>query len=799
MRDDHDLTQKKSLSPERQFIEQERRLDFFKPDDASSNPLPAALKPEKSKNVEILSHKRRAISLMAKAASQTQKLIEEEADRGTGFVLIPVFLGAGILFYHGLSFEPALQPIFFALVVLSVLAFVLRQHRLVMMLFIASILSIGGLTLAKIETERHATKMLGSEVTTRLTGRIVKAEPSDRGRARLWIDIISTERPKLRHAPDRVRITARGDWSKFEPGLQVKALVRLFPIAGPLRPGGYDFSREAYFDGFGANGFAMGKVSIIPEKHVSTHLRSLGDVIESLRLKLTTRVYRAIEGSIGNANAAVAAALVTGVRGGVPDDVAEALRRSGLAHILAISGLHMGLIAMTMMVTLRALFALFPAWSDRWPAKKIAAAAGFLTATCYLLISGGSVATIRSYIMLSVILLAILAGREALTIRNVAIAAIIILVLYPHEIAGPGFQMSFAATAALIASYRIWAQWRSTAKQFVPNHGLIDQLRARFGGFFGGIILSSVVAGLATLPFAAYHFERVAPYSLLANLLAMPLMSLMVMPAALLGAITIPFDLDGPIWRLMGVGNGWVIESAKYTASLPGPDAVGILPFGFAISATFAIVTLTAFQTRIRYIALGLMLIAGLFVMKPRPILVATIAENAGLVAVKWGVGQSLAFDKMRPNGFLSDNLMRTFIANDRLKPVSHADMSLNTLSKLTQSTSNKNENGAFQCNEDVCLIALPDGKLLGVAETMEAAKTLCKVVNVLIIREASKLKACKAKEAMTVTAVRLARLGAAQIFINKQRDDDEKQSEFQVRHTLASLDRPWHQSRQFS
>ena len=191
---------------------------------------------------------------------------------------------------------------------------------------------------------------------------------------------------------------------------------------------------------------------------------------------------------------AFAAAIMSGDRSGMSQVTLANLRSSNLAHLLAISGLHMGLLTGFVFAVLRVAMVLIPSVGLRWPVKKIAAFGALLAAGGYLALSGGNVATERAFTMVAVMLVAIMLGRPALTLRAVAMVAIVILVLQPESITGPGFQMSFAATTALVfvfkylryANWQHWPRW---------TRGAVS------------LVISSFVAGLATAPFAAAHFN----------------------------------------------------------------------------------------------------------------------------------------------------------------------------------------------------------------------------------------------------------------------------------------------------
>ncbi len=230
-----------------------------------------------------------------------------------------------------------------------------RTRRLLQLAFIVALIVVLGVSFAKLETWRAGTKVLGGEISTRLTGRVELVEHQANGRTRLTIDVIATERPQLRYAPERVRVSARKIPVDIVAGSEITGIVRLRPPTGPVRPDSYDFSFESYFDGIGANGFFLSGPDLVETPAAPGPMARFSASVENVRAALAAR----IRNRIGGVEGEIAAALVVGVRAGIPEAVNEALRRTGLAHILSISGLHMALVAATIMGTLRAGFAVF--------------------------------------------------------------------------------------------------------------------------------------------------------------------------------------------------------------------------------------------------------------------------------------------------------------------------------------------------------------------------------------------------------------------------------------------------------
>ena len=335
-------------------------------------------------------------------------------------------------------------------------------------------------------------------------------------------------------------------------GTFIEVKARLNPPLRPLRPGGYDFSRDLYFQRIGATGFVHRRDQ---DRSIRPRRRALwlryATFIEGIRDAIDRRIRAAVPGDAGS----IASALITGKRDAISAPVNDAMYISSLAHVLSISGYHMAVVAGVVFFVVRGLLALSPALAMRHAIKKWAALAALIAAFFYLLLSGAEVATQRAFIMTAIVLVGVMVDRAALTLRNLALAALGVMLFAPEAVVHPSFQMSFAATLALIAAYERGLPW-SVA-------GADTSLGARVA-LWGGreivaLILASLVAGLATTPYAAYHFHRLAPYGVLANLLAMPIVSAWVMPAGLLALVALPFGFDAPLWKLMGLGIDWMI------------------------------------------------------------------------------------------------------------------------------------------------------------------------------------------------------------------------------------------------
>jgi len=552
---------------------------------------------------------------------------------GRGFLWLPVAFGSGIAGYFLLPREPLLGALLAVAMVLTVLAWRIRSQRfwspvLVMMAAIAI-----GAFAANWETDRLAQPRLEREMTVRVSATVIDVAARPGGAQRLTLTDIRFARSKA-VPPDLIAVTARKFVGLPAAGQRVRLTARLIPPSGPVQPGTFDFARLAYYRGIGAYGFAYGAVTVLDPATLST-VEQLQSYISQVRQTIAVRIRGSLEGEAGE----VAAALIVGDRGGISENTVQALRRSGLAHILAISGLHMALVAGTLFWVLRALLALNQTLALKYPIKKWAAAAALLVAAIYLVLSGAGIATQRAFIMTAVALAAIMLDRPALRLRSVAVAALIVMALAPHSIMEPGFQMSFAAAVALIAAYEVLAatRWRS---RLVAGRGF------GFIGtgllYFSGIALTTLIAGLATAPFAAYHFNQVAPYGLIANALAMPIVSIAVMPLGLLAMLAAPFGLDPMVFAAMGQAIEGVISIAHMVdAWMEGGGTIARIPPLAPIAITCGLLWLSLWTARWRLMGLAAILVG--LVIAPLAQKPQILVNQAGsLVAVRGHTGQLL-------------------------------------------------------------------------------------------------------------------------------------------------------------
>ena len=567
-----------------------------------------------------------------------------QCQRGWLFCWVPVCMATGIGVYFLLKVEPAGWV--YSLVGLGGLCLAgvaLRAEHAPCgggwaALFWGAALVAFGFCLAGYRANSVAAPVLSYRYYGPVEGRVVKIDRSASDAVRITLDKVRLAKIPPERQPPRVRISLHGPVAEVQPGQRVMTTANLSPPGGPVEPGGYDFRRQAWFDRLGAVGYTrVAVLTVVPAELGRAGLR-----VYALRMQLSQAVQKALGGDIGG----VAAAITTGDRSGIDRPTMDALRASNLAHLLAISGLHMGLLAGFVFGSLRLGLAAIPWVALRWPTRKMAAVGALVAGAIYLALSGGSVATERAFVMVAVMLVAVLFDRRAISLRAVALAGFVVMVLRPETILGPGFQMSFAATVALVAVFGTLRD-RGITLAGNPLKGAL------------ALFVSSAVAGAATAPVAAAHFNAIAVYGLAANLLSVPVMGTLVMPAAVLAAVLTPVGLGWLGLELMGLGLRWILFIANSVADLDGARR-------FVVSPPWEVLPLIAggmlfvilWQGRARFIGLAPVALAFiLWTQSERPTVL--VADTGGLVGAMTDQGRALS--RERGSGFVA----RVWLEND--------------------------------------------------------------------------------------------------------------------------------------
>jgi competence protein ComEC len=635
--------------------------------------------------------------LARRIAQRVREGVAVEAGPGRLVPWLAITYGCGIAVYFAADREPAPWAVSLLLAATVVTAFLCRHRPVAFPLAVGAAAIAAGLATATIKRAIIAHPVLAAPVwNAEVAGFVEMREERERS-DRIVVRLDRISGPRLGETLERVRVAVRKGTAP-PVGAYVAFKARLSPPLEPLRPGGYDFARDMYFQRLGASGFVLGSVRTAEAPHAPSLKLRYAMALDAMREAIDQRIRALLPGDRG----AIASALITGKRDAISAPVNEAMYTSGLAHVLSISGYHMAVVAGVVFFALRALFALMPAFANRHAIKKWAALAALAAAAFYLALSGAEVATQRSFIMVAIVLIGVMVDRPTLTFRTLTVAALGVLLLAPEAIVHPSFQMSFAATLALVAGYQQGLAWMSA--------GGVSPLAARTALWGGrevvGLLVVSLLAGTATIPYIAYHFHRISPYGVIANLLAMPVVSAWVMPAGILGLITIPLGLDGVFWKLMGYGIDWMTAVALWVTSFPGAvgrmAAFGIRPL---LLCSAGLVVLCLLKTPLRLI--GVVLIGGaivLMIRAPQPDVL--IAPDGSAIAVRSSDGR-LSVVRSGSDAFA----VREWLAAD-------AD---------ARSPKDATLANGIRCDEAGCIGRLRDGSLVAMAKTIAAFEEDCR------------------------------------------------------------------------
>jgi competence protein ComEC len=545
------------------------------------------------------------------------------------FLWTPVAFGLGAAGYLEAGREPSLWMLGGVVLVLTAFWLVLRQRNaatlLVALASLAACGAAGGLA-AKIRSDRVAAPvMAGERVVRRVEGFVVDVVSPGAGGPRLLIAPVAVSGLAPEHTPRRIRVTI-GEDETPAPGQAVRLRAMLGPPPPPAAPGSYDFARDAWFDSIGGVGFMIGDWDGARLDPPPWRLR-LSMAVNAFRWSLAQRILA----RMGPTSGGLGAAMVTGHEAWITQEQTDAMRASGLAHIISISGLHMAIVGGFMFGVVRLGVAAWPWLALRAPGKKIAAIAGLVAVLGYLVISGAPPPAERAAITASVAFLAILFDRRAITLHGLAVAALLILALKPETAGEPGFQMSFAATAALVALAEAWPR---PVKE-ISTPWWIRWPQAAIV-WVAASVAASLVAGLATAPFAMQHFNRVAVWGLPANLAVAPLSSFVIMPFLAIGTLLEPFGLGAPFLAVAGWGIDAMVGIANGFADAHGAQRiVASAPPQVLVVAFLGLMILCLWKGHLRWIGAPLALAVALW---PRPAAPdAWIAADGATAAVRSG------------------------------------------------------------------------------------------------------------------------------------------------------------------
>jgi competence protein ComEC len=540
------------------------------------------------------------------------------AERGRFALWLPVFMGAGVILYFDLRSEP---PWWAGLALaLSALAgaVLARPYLYVRAAMLAIFMGAAGFTSAQFATARAFPVETLPRTAVVLTGTVRGVEFLPTGRR------VSIEGARL--DPDglplsrwlRVRLR-KGDTAVLETGDTVRVRALLRSPSPPAYPGGWDRQRDAFFNGMSASGFALNRAERLEQASPGR----FGAWVEWLRGTIETHFRAVLPGPEG----AISVTLMTGLTAGIPEADREAFRASGLAHLLAVAGLHIGIVMGLFMGATRRALACSEYASLHWPTKQIAAVAALAAGGAYMVLTGMHVPIMRSFAMASLFTLGLLVGRRGLSVRGLALAAVVLMITEPQDVVGVSFQMSFSAVLALIAGYE------ALRPQLRALHGRGQRYR-RFLHHLSTLALTSLLAGTASAPYGAYHFGHIQIYFILANMVAVPLTALWVMPCGLLALALMPLGLERLALWPMGWGVDAILWIARATAALPAAtvDVPHMPAWGLAV-VSVGIAWIGIWRGGLRFagvplLALGL---ASPWLVQPPDMLVSPDARLIGM------------------------------------------------------------------------------------------------------------------------------------------------------------------------
>lgn len=562
-------------------------------------------------------------------------------------LMIPVLLAFGIGLYFSGIIEIGLPYSIAAVCLLIAWLFLLENKvSLIKYSVLSCLFIVAGYALTGYRIYSVATPILERELRpTNITGTVEYVHMYEDGKIRLTLkDTEIRGTVPLRLVNVRVNKFAEMPYV----GDKVNVRAGLMPPPGPAMPGDYDYARQIWFQGLSAVGYAVTALEITERNE------DLSRGLDQLRQRMAERIKLAIPGEAGT----LAAALTTGIRGGMPESLAEAMRDAGLAHLLAISGLHMGLLCGVVFFAARFLLSLFPSLALRYPIKKWAALIAGLAGLGYLFISGASIPTIRAFIMVIIVFLGVLTDRKAISLRLVAIAATFILILTPEALVGVSFQMSFAAVISLVVVFERFGN--DFMNKFRGGAGL----RQKINYFIVGSLFTSLIAEAAIAPFALYHFNKVVLYGLLANLVAMPVMGSWVMPWIVATLVLFPFGLEKLALIPMSWGLEVIMGTAYWVSNLPGSTlAIPAIDLRALVFLVLGALWLGIWRLKWRYLGIPMMILSAYFAVtyvKPD-----ILIDNSGTTIAIRNEDNSLQLSRMNGSRIVRERWLQRFAAAD--------------------------------------------------------------------------------------------------------------------------------------
>ncbi len=593
--------------------------------------------------------------LPARLTAALRAAIETEAEHRRFFLWLPVAMGAGVVLYFVADLEPSLPLDSGLCLAFAVLARLARHRRRAFLGLVGAAAVLAGMTTAGWRTARVAAPVLDRLRIVTVQGYIEEMDVRREG-ARFVLRVAASDGLDTDKTPYRVRLTTRRA-PEVEAGAYVEVKARLLPPSRAARPGGYDFARDAYFARIGAVGSVLGRIEAADSPEPPDLWLRVGMAVDRARNALARRVDAIVGGDPG----AIAAAMVTGKRDLLSADAKDTIREAGIFHVITISGVQMTLVAGIVFVGLRRLMALSRTLALNYPIKKWAAGAAIVAAVGYDIMTGSRVGTERALFMTTIMLVAVILDRRALSMRNLALAALAVMVFEPEAILGASFQLSFAAVGALIAVYEAQAaRARAPAISMPKQVGRSGWLyRRRHGHGLRQALFATVCATGATASFMAYDFHEMNPYVLVGNPLTLTVIEIFAVPGALLGTLLYPFGLDAFVWHYVGWGIAIIMTAARLVGSLPGSSLhlPAFAPWSLVFLA-LAVLSAVIWRTPILRLTAIPLAVVGLCGAASGPAFDVAVAPSGEAAAVREADGRLTVIGR-RPSAFDAEQWLR--------------------------------------------------------------------------------------------------------------------------------------------
>ena len=597
------------------------------------------------------------------------------------FLWIPVFIAVGIGIYFYLPLEPPLIILLMPWVMSVILTVSLPQKYKKAGWIIALICT--GMLAGGIRTTQLNAPMLNKKtgpIELEATIETIEKLEQKKG-SRLILSKIQTQSLNAQDIPRKIRLQLRAD-QNIAIGQRIQVLASLNPPSAPVIPGGFDFRRHLYFQGIGAVGFIYrAPVIIEPAPNSWLNIQKTRHLIaQNIRENMTERY------------AAIVSALIVGQKRAISNEDQQALRDAGLAHMLAISGLHIGLVSGALFFIFRMLMASIPVLALNYPIKKIAAILALMGAMLYMLLAGATVPTQRAVLMSAIVFIAIILDRSPISLRLVACAAMVVLLIKPESLLSASFHMSFAAVTCLIYCYDVT---RNSWLAYYTQANILKKIML----YFIAICFTTVIASIATAPFALYHFGQVSFMGSFANLIAMPIFTFFIMPFALLGTLLMGIGLEFLPLQIVEIGIIAMLDIAYWAQSLPGASiqipAWNFISFILLVVGVLWAMIWKGYGKLVAIIPIVVSIILNTSNKTPDIL----IASSHKLVAFK--TSEKLYVNTKNSEKFILENWQK------------HHGLTIENTMILPHKGSDKNTNKAIaQCGEEGCRIKLKNNKI---------------------------------------------------------------------------------------